>query len=130
MVSKLSDQARFLRWLVHDGPVPVRVGLAALTANGHDIRDQGRLTHSKIQAGVVSQHLGPAPGPETTGLPKLNAPWSYIGWPSLTIPCALSSSGLPLGLQFIAMTVPQVFAMAGLCERILSFHDRPQMLES
>jgi len=27
------------------------------------------------------------------------------------------------------MTVPQVFAMAGLCERIIGFHERPQLLE-
>src|SRR5262245_5620634 len=78
---------------------------------------------------VMSATLGPAPGPETTGLPTFNAPWSYIGWPSLTIPCGLAPGGLPVGLQFIAMTVPQVFAMAGLCERILGFHERPGVLE-
>jgi Asp-tRNA(Asn)/Glu-tRNA(Gln) amidotransferase A subunit family amidase len=78
---------------------------------------------------VMPATLGPAPGLDTTGVPTFNAPWSYIGWPSLTIPCGLSTDGLPVGLQFIAMTVPQVFAMAGLCERILGFHDRPTMLE-
>jgi aspartyl-tRNA(Asn)/glutamyl-tRNA(Gln) amidotransferase subunit A len=73
--------------------------------------------------------MGAAPGLDTTGEPTFNAPWSYIGWPSLTIPCGLAADGLPVGLQFIAMTVPQVFAMAGLCERILGFHDRPTLLE-
>lgn len=70
-----------------------------------------------------------APGTETTGEPTFNAPWSYLGWPSLTIPCGLATGGLPVGLQFIALTVPQVFAMAGLCERILGFHERPPVLE-
>jgi aspartyl-tRNA(Asn)/glutamyl-tRNA(Gln) amidotransferase subunit A len=78
---------------------------------------------------VMPSTIGTAPGPDTTGVPTFNAPWSYIGWPSLTIPCGLAANGLPVGLQFIAMTVPQVFAMAGLCERILGFHDRPQLLE-
>ena len=32
-------------------------------------------------------------------------------------------------LQFIALTAPQVFAMAGLCERILQFHEQPAILE-
>ncbi len=78
---------------------------------------------------VMPTTLGPAPAANTTGDPAFNSPWSYLGWPALTIPCGLSSSGLPLGLQFIALTVPQIFAMAGLCERILGFHGRPPMLE-
>jgi aspartyl-tRNA(Asn)/glutamyl-tRNA(Gln) amidotransferase subunit A len=78
---------------------------------------------------VMPATLGPAPAADTTGDPAFNSPWSYLGWPALTIPCGLSASGLPLGLQFIALTVPQVFAMAGLCERILGFHQRPPMLE-
>jgi Asp-tRNA(Asn)/Glu-tRNA(Gln) amidotransferase A subunit family amidase len=79
---------------------------------------------------VMPATLGPAPGIETTGDPAFNSPWSYVGWPSLTIPCGLAADGLPCGLQFIAATPPQVFAMAGLCERILGFHERPKLLES
>lgn len=78
---------------------------------------------------VMPATLGPAPGIETTGDPAFNSPWSYVGWPSLTIPCGLAADGLPCGLQFIAATPPQVFAMAGLCERILQFHERPTILE-
>jgi Asp-tRNA(Asn)/Glu-tRNA(Gln) amidotransferase A subunit family amidase len=94
--------------------------------------DLARLLHQHEDAlgcMVMPSTIGPAPGPETTGVPTFNAPWSYIGWPSLTIPCGLSTEGLPVGLQFIAMTVPQVFAMAGLCERVLAFHERPDILE-
>jgi Asp-tRNA(Asn)/Glu-tRNA(Gln) amidotransferase A subunit family amidase len=79
---------------------------------------------------VMPATLGPAPGLETTGDPAFNAPWSYIGWPAVTIPCGVTADGMPGGLQFIALTVPQVFAMAGLCERILRFHDRPPLLET
>jgi Asp-tRNA(Asn)/Glu-tRNA(Gln) amidotransferase A subunit family amidase len=78
---------------------------------------------------VMPATLGPAPGIETTGDPAFNSPWSYVGWPALTIPCGLAADGLPCGLQFIAATPPQVFAMAGLCERILQFHERPAILE-
>jgi aspartyl-tRNA(Asn)/glutamyl-tRNA(Gln) amidotransferase subunit A len=78
---------------------------------------------------VMPATLGPAPGADSTGEPTFNAPWSYLGWPSLTIPCGLATGGLPVGLQFIALTVPQVFAMAGLCERILKFHERPKILD-
>jgi len=94
--------------------------------------DLARLLHQHEDALgclVMPSTIGPAPGTDTTGVPTFNAPWSYIGWPSLTIPCGLSASGLPVGLEFIAMTAPQVFAMAGLCERILGFHERPKILE-
>jgi Asp-tRNA(Asn)/Glu-tRNA(Gln) amidotransferase A subunit family amidase len=99
----------------------------------NEVRNElARLLHQHEDAlgcMVMPSTLGPAPGRDTTGEPTFNAPWSYIGWPSLTIPCGLATGGLPVGLQFIALTVPQVFAMAGLCERILNFHDRPPILE-
>ena len=79
---------------------------------------------------VMPSTPAPAPDASTTGDPAFNAPWSYLGLPSLTIPCGLSSSGLPVGLQFIALTMPQVFAMAGLCERLLQFRHRPPLLAS
>ncbi|MEZ6049390.1 MAG: amidase family protein [Planctomycetaceae bacterium] len=43
-----------------------------------------------------------APAPNTTGDPKFNSPWSFLGLPTLTIPMQLSDNGLPLGLQLIA----------------------------
>jgi aspartyl-tRNA(Asn)/glutamyl-tRNA(Gln) amidotransferase subunit A len=95
-------------------------------------RELAQLLHKEDDAlgcMVMPATVGPAPGTDTTGEPTFNAPWSYLGWPSLTIPCGLASGGLPVGLQFIALTVPQVFAMAGLCERILGFHERPKLLE-
>ena len=45
---------------------------------------------------------GAAPTPETTGDPCMNSPWSFLGFPTITIPMALSADGLPLGLQLIA----------------------------
>jgi Asp-tRNA(Asn)/Glu-tRNA(Gln) amidotransferase A subunit family amidase len=32
----------------------------------------------------------------------MNSPWSFTGFPTITIPMALSPEGLPLGLQLIA----------------------------
>lgn len=71
-----------------------------------------------------------APDLSTTGDPVFNSPWSYLGLPSITIPCGLAPDGLPCGLQFIALTVPQVFAMAGICERLLRAYRRPPQLSS
>jgi Asp-tRNA(Asn)/Glu-tRNA(Gln) amidotransferase A subunit family amidase len=44
---------------------------------------------------------GGAPGPETTGDPTFNSPFSYCGLPAVTVPMGLDSDGLPLGLQLI-----------------------------
>ena len=95
-------------------------------------RELAQLLHKEEDAlgcMVMPATVGPAPGTDSTGEPTFNAPWSYLGWPSLTIPCGLATGGLPVGLQFIALTAPQVFAMAGLCERVLGFHGRPPPLE-
>lgn len=43
----------------------------------------------------------PAPGRETTGDPAFNAPWSYCGFPTVSVPCG-TVDGLPVSLQFIA----------------------------
>lgn len=43
----------------------------------------------------------PAPGRETTGDPSCNTPWSYCGFPTVSIPCG-TLNGLPVSLQLIA----------------------------
>ena len=98
----------------------LRSELASLLSAEHDL------------LGCLVMPATPTPAPaslKTTGDPAYNAPWSYLGLPSLTIPCGRAADGMPIGLQFIALTMPQVFAMAGLCERVLAFRDRPPILE-
>lgn len=119
--------------LLDEGRATTAVDYAAALINRERLRAElAQLLHHRedvLGCLVMPSTLGPAPACDTTGDPAFNSPWSYLGWPSLTIPFALTESGLPLGLQFIALTVPQVFAMAGLCERILGFHHRPPLLE-
>lgn len=44
--------------------------------------------------------LGPAPeGLASTGSPVLNRPFSFTGFPSITVPCGFTGAGLPVGLQ-------------------------------
>ena len=56
------------------------------------------------QAGVAvvlsPAAVGEAPaGLEATGSPIMNLPWTFLGLPTVTVPCALGPRGLPLGLQ-------------------------------
>jgi len=44
--------------------------------------------------------LGPAPaGLASTGSPALNRPFSFTGFPSVTVPCGFVGADLPVGLQ-------------------------------
>lgn len=65
---------------------------------------------------------GAAPTPETTGDPCMNSPWSFLGFPTITIPMALSPEGLPLGLQLIAGPGQDIelFRVARWCEAVLA----------
>jgi len=64
-----------------------------------------------------------APGPETTGDGRFNAPWSYVGLPTVSFPCGIAADGLPVGLQFVGRRWGEgpLFAVAQWCERAVGF---------
>jgi aspartyl-tRNA(Asn)/glutamyl-tRNA(Gln) amidotransferase subunit A len=41
------------------------------------------------------------PDRNTTGDPRFQSPWSFLGWPTITVPAGLCVNGYPLGLQII-----------------------------
>jgi aspartyl-tRNA(Asn)/glutamyl-tRNA(Gln) amidotransferase subunit A len=73
----------------------------------------------------------PAPAPEgmATGDPQFQTPWSVSGLPSITVPCGLSASGLPLGIQLVgaAFTEPALLAAAAWCEDVLGRAPAPEL---
>jgi len=67
---------------------------------------------------------GPAPaGLASTGDPSCCTLWSLTGFPALTLPVALASNGLPLGLQFAAPAGEddRLLAVAAWCESCFGF---------
>lgn len=67
---------------------------------------RARLAHSTDAAGVdlwiAPSATGPAPRSlDSTGSPVMCAPWSYAGWPALSLPAGRNPQGLPFGLQCI-----------------------------
>ena len=50
-----------------------------------------------VDAVLVPATTSPAPSPETTGDPAFNSPWSYTGFPSVSIPSGWFPEGLPTG---------------------------------
>jgi Asp-tRNA(Asn)/Glu-tRNA(Gln) amidotransferase A subunit family amidase len=43
----------------------------------------------------------PPPKPPGTGNATFLVPWSFLGFPAITVPCGLSPEGLPMGLQMV-----------------------------
>lgn len=71
---------------------------------------------------VCPSTVGPAPDVSSTGNPAFNAPWSYTGLPTITLPISLAPAGLPLGLQLIARHFDEatLFRAAAWCEAQLA----------
>ncbi len=64
-----------------------------------------------------------APDMSTTGQPVFNAPFSYAGFPSLTLPAGLGNNGMPIGVQLIGRPWAEetLLAAAAWVERQLAF---------
>jgi aspartyl-tRNA(Asn)/glutamyl-tRNA(Gln) amidotransferase subunit A len=73
----------------------------------------------------------PAPAPEgmATGDASFQLPWSISGLPSVTVPCALTTSGLPLGIQLISgpFTEAPLLSAAAWCEDVLGRASAPSL---
>jgi Asp-tRNA(Asn)/Glu-tRNA(Gln) amidotransferase A subunit family amidase len=71
-----------------------------------------------------------APGRETTGDPSLQAPFSLVGFPSLSLPSGLSEpDGLPLAIQLAAppWKDPQLLSVGRWCEARLAPMPAPRL---
>jgi len=73
----------------------------------------------------------PTPAPEgmATGDASFQLPWSMSGLPSVTVPCGLTTSGLPLGVQLVgrAFTEASLLSAAAWCEDVLGRASAPSL---
>lgn len=94
-----------------------------IRSRDHQIRLRRDMAELFAEADVLAcpSTLDGAPLAATTGNPVFNAPWSYTGQPTITIPIGLNPDGLPLGLQLVGefMGEPKLFQAAEWCERAL-----------
>ena len=87
-----------------------------------DLREELRLNLAPLFAGIdalLTTCAGAAPTRETTGDARSQAPWSFFGTPSLTLPVACSRDGLPIGAQLVAPAGMDALLLA-LAERFES----------
>ena len=57
----------------------------------------------------------------TTGDPWFQTPWTTVGFPTITLPCGLSSDGMPLGIQLATdrFSESKLLSAASWCETVL-----------
>lgn len=73
---------------------------------------------------VTPSAPGEAPaGLTTTGSSVFNRIWSLLGWPSTHLPCATSSKGLPMGVQWVGKPGQDTTLLA-LAQRLHASIDR------
>jgi Asp-tRNA(Asn)/Glu-tRNA(Gln) amidotransferase A subunit family amidase len=79
-----------------------------------------------VDALLTLATTSPAPPAETTGDPAFNSPWSYTGFPTVSLPAGWSSDGLPLAIQLVGRTGAEadLLATAAWCETVLDFDFR------
>ncbi len=80
----------------------------------------------EVDALLVPATTGPAPDAATTGDPAFNSPWSYVGFPTVSIPSGWTPDGLPLAVQFagVSWSEPELFVAAAWCEERLKVEKR------
>ena len=65
-----------------------------------EVQELARSALRSVDALLMPTASGPAPRDRTqTGDTRFQSPWSYTGFPSISVPVGLSSDGLPLGAQ-------------------------------
>ena len=67
-------------------------------------------------------------GLESTGDPAFNVPWSFSGFPTISVPCGFTEEGLPLGIQISGepYSEGELLSMARWFEDVFGFPNRPR----
>jgi aspartyl-tRNA(Asn)/glutamyl-tRNA(Gln) amidotransferase subunit A len=112
--------------LVEEGLRMTMPEYAQAQARAKQMRIAWREWFQTSDAILIPTTAGAAPATlQTTGDPRWQSPWSLLGWPAITIPCGLTSQGMPVGLQIIALSDAVVLALAERFATQVKFTHRP-----
>ena len=72
---------------------------------------------------------GPAPAGTATGDPVMQAPWTLADFPTMTLPLALATNGLPLGVQLTSAPLHEglLLEVAKGIEEVIGFTAKPNL---
>jgi aspartyl-tRNA(Asn)/glutamyl-tRNA(Gln) amidotransferase subunit A len=79
--------------------------------------------------GEESTRVAQSDHPTRALLLRLNRPANLAGLPAISVPCGLTTEGLPIGLQFIAATHDErlLLSLADTYQRSNSSSERPDL---
>lgn len=127
--SRMKDYRPNLRGMIATGLlVPASTYLKAQRIRSQFIREIRSLLEG-FDCLLTPATTTPAPkGMSSTGDPAFNSPWSFCGFPAITIPSGLTKDGLPLGIQLVGHPFDEerLLSVACWCERVLGFGHDPR----
>ena len=127
--TKMMDYRPKIRGLIASGLlVPAAVYLKSQRIRSQFIREITEIL-KPYDCFLTPSATMPAPkGLKSTGSSAFNSPWSFRGFPSITIPSGLTKDGLPLGIQLVGRPFDEsrVLGIAKWCDKIIKFDNRPR----
>lgn len=120
-----SEYGKSIAGLIREGLALSPGDLAEAQAHQKRFTDDMRSLFAGEASGqilIMPATLAPAPeGLHAMGDPRFNSAWTYCGVPVVTIPCRLSDTGLPIGLQLVGPHGGEelLLAASAWCENIL-----------
>jgi aspartyl-tRNA(Asn)/glutamyl-tRNA(Gln) amidotransferase subunit A len=118
-----------LRDLVQMGElIDASTYLRARRIRRHYQRDMVRL-FERFDVLLTPGAPGPAPAGMATGDPVMQAPWTLADFPTMTLPQALASNGMPLGIQLSAAPLHEglLLEAAKAIEEVIGFSEKPNL---
>ncbi len=87
---------------------------------------------SQVDAILTPGAPGAAPrGLVSTGNPVMQAPWTILGLPTISLPIGLNKDGLPLAIQLMGQPLAEdkLITVARWCEQALNVHLKPPIAQ-
>jgi Asp-tRNA(Asn)/Glu-tRNA(Gln) amidotransferase A subunit family amidase len=117
--------------LIEDGLQSPGVAYRLARVMRDDLENELQKMLNGIRVIVTPATTSLPPDPDTTGNPAMNAPWSFTGQPTVSVPVGWSPEGLPFAAQLVGTTMLEddLLAAAAWYERAFKFDCRPLPLD-
>ena len=97
----------------------------------HRIAFQREMSERLASVDAVFMPIATSTAPQglgSTGSSVFNQPWTFTGFPAMSIPTGLDKTGLPFAMQLASLPMAETLLLevASWCERVLAFTHSPK----